>query len=200
MKNFFFSIVVFACFYSCKKERHEPLGGGCDPDRVFPLDYPDLLNMNFKQASYWIHFDSIALTSDSSYVTNPYSDLADLNGCGKYQVLHYNIQHTLTTVPTETLSIYYEGVFSNSGKIYINYSSVENQTGFYSRSYFDSLFIYDRYYKKVEKSTIFDDPSENHFKTVYYMNSEFGLLRKDIYNLSNSLIAKRLLIRKSVLK
>ena len=198
MKKLFFSIFITLFLFGCKKEHREPLGDGCQSEAIFYLN-PDLANMDFFPGNYWVHLDSVSLTYDSSYIANQSTDFWD-SGCGKFQRILYSIQHSLSSTLLENLAVDYRGVFSGSGKIYIDFNTAESEPNLYTRTYFDSIFIYDRYYKKVEKSTVLDDPSENHNKVVYYMNTQFGLLRRDIFNSGNTLLSRKLLVRKTIVK
>lgn len=64
----------------------------------------------------------------------------------------------------------------------------------------DSVFIYDRYYKKVEIYTVMQDKNENNLRTSYYINSDFGFLKKEVFNPNNTSAIRQLLVRKNAIK
>lgn len=65
----------------------------------------------------------------------------------------------------------------------------------------DSMFIYDRYYKNVEGFLKNSDPAENGEKVIYYINTEFGFLRKDVFiGTGNFLKSQKLLKNKFIVR
>lgn len=181
----------------------------CDgtPEHIYNPS-AELTAVYFKEGSYWIYIDSAQVfpSYDSAIVTKFINEFwkVDPLSCDSIQHISYQVQHW--PGPLETFFIFFNSINKNPGcyecgkKVYRPYGTTESEPTQYQRSYYDSLFIYDRYYKKVQVTTILDDPSENHSKVVYYMNSDFGFLRKDVYSTANVLLTKLLLVRKNIIK
>ncbi len=165
---------------------------------------PDLLNGKLKPGTYWIYMDSVSLTIDSTIVTS--ASEGNVGTCDEYHAYGYNMV-TYPALLGSNMAIYQNGIEKNTSglpdsgiKIYTDFNFPDS-TGTYNCHRMDSVFIYDRYYKRVEKVTVNQDPSNvGKTKSIYYFNSDFGLLRQDKFNASSVLTSKRLLKRKNIVR
>ena len=170
----------------------------------YDITSPDLLNGKLKTGTYWIYIDSIGLTTDSTVISS-FSE-GKVGVCEEFNAYGYN----LVSYPNflgSNIAIYQNGIEKNTGglpntgiKIYTDFNFPDSSSAFNCRR-LDSVFIYDRYYKRVEKVTVSADPSNvGKTKSIYYFNSDFGLLRQDKFNASSVLTSKRLLKRKNIVR
>ncbi|MBP7809789.1 MAG: hypothetical protein KA163_10885 [Bacteroidia bacterium] len=200
-------LVTFILLSSCaKKDRDDGLGSdACNIPINTPISSTDLLKADFKTGSYWIFLDSISLTYDSAIVIQESNDYQHTSGfCEnqKNQIITYKIKY----FPSLVIEDYRIGgdlagiTKTPYTTVYIEFNQPQTPSSQYSFVYYDSLFIYDRYYYRVEKSTITQDVTENNNTVIYYMNSDLGFLRKDIINTSSAVISKKFLIRKNIIK
>ena len=196
MNRKFFNYIAFVfILMGCRKEHGPVLGHSPNHSNITS---PDLINMKFKSGTYWVFTDSITNTSDSNYIINPL-EFMDINSgetytfqvqtcCNKenYQIVTWGINRTGPYQSTDEL-IYrpFNTPFIPPASNYIP---------------LDSMFVYDRYYKNVEKTIVDPDPLESNKKVIYYLNADYGFLRKDIFSSSNTLISKKLIIRKNIVR
>ena len=200
MKKLFFLVSVVA-LTSCQKG--EDVTVKCS-DTYYNITSPDLLNAKFKTGTYWVYLDSVSLTTDSTLVTS-HSE-GDAGKCSEYHAFGFNMV-SYPALKASNMAIYFNGLLKNSGGlptsgvlIYTDFNFPDS-TSIYNCSRFDSVFIYDRYYKRVERVTVAKDPSNiGSTKSIYYFNSAYGLLRQDIFNSSSALTAKKLLMRKNIVR
>lgn len=200
-------MISLAFFFSCSKEKQ--MVNACDTSTQYLST--DITQFKFKENSYWVFIDSISLTIDSMYVDT---------------VLYYGMYPFKTTCPTKTYEGYGFSVRSSldpskqdvyrlkggavdrnpallsdvNSSVYLDYDFGTLQPGSNNTLVKkDSVFIYDRYYKKV---VIITKPTDNTElkKTVYYTNSEFGFLKKEIYSSANVLLSKKVLKNKNVIR
>lgn len=200
MRQLLLLLTVFA-IVSCDKDKEEKI----ECDSVFyDINSPDLLNNKLLQGSYWIYLDSITMTTDSTIVSSVSEGTT--GKCKEYKAYAYNMV-SYPALLGSNMAIYYNGIEKNTGglpnsgiKVYTDFNFPDSSSTF-KCSRLDSVFIYDRYYKRVEKVTVDADPSNpGRTKSIYYFNSEFGLLRHDKFNASNVLTSKKLLRRKNIVK
>lgn len=171
----------------------------------------DIAKLKLKKNSYWVFIDSVSMTIDSMYIDS---------------VLYYGMYPFKTSCPTKTYEGYGFSVKSSldtskddfyrlkggsfdrntksltdlNGAVYLEYNFGTLSTGSTSTLVKkDSVFVYDRYYKNVVIITKPNDNTELK-KTVYYTNSEFGFLKKEIYSTSNTLISKKVLKSKNIIR
>lgn len=210
----FLNIIIVALFVvvsACEKPGPGIKGPKCDnpPQKIYNPS-AELTATHFKTGSYWIYvdssqtvpgYDSARVTSFMDVFGKPYPEY-----CDSVQYIAYIINHW-PQGPAEGFTIFFASIRKNAGcadycgeKVYLPYGTTEDEPSKYQRTYYDSLFIYDRYYKKVQKTVIFNDPSENNSKVIYYMNSDEGFLRKEVYSKTNALLKKLLLVRKNIIK
>jgi hypothetical protein len=90
----------------------------------------------------------------------------------------------------------FDGTLNSGTQIYDDFDRTTSMTN-YQIEKFDSLLIFDQYYKRVLRVEIEKDHTENNNKSIYYINSEFGFLRHVIY-LDNILSSKKILMRKKI--
>lgn len=200
MKKIILLLSVFA-MVSCNKDQDttEPCNTPFND-----ITSPDLLQGKLKAGTYWIYMDSVSLTIDSTIVTS--ASEGNVGSCEEFHAYGYNMV-TYPALLASNMAIYYTGIEKNTGglpasgiKIYTDFNFPDSSSSF-NCSRFDSVFIFDRYYKRVEKVTVKNDPSNpGKTKSIYYFNSEFGLLRHDKFNASNALTAKKLLKRKNIVR
>lgn len=196
-----FLLVFAALFFGCGKEEDVTVKCG---DEFYDITSPDILNAQYKPGTYWIYLDSITMISDST-VIKTISD-GKTGKCEEYRAYGMNLV-SYPNLLGSNMAMYITGIEKNTGgspetgiKIYTDFNFPDSSSTF-NCSRLDSVFIYDRYYKRVEKVTVAKDPSNpGKTKSVYYFNSAYGLLRQDIYNSSNVLSNKKLLVRKNIIR
>lgn len=200
MKKIIFILSVFV-LTSCGKE--EDVTSQCN-EPYQDISSPDLLNGKLKPGTYWIYLDSISLTTDSTVVTS--ASEGDVGVCEEFHAYGYNMV-TYPALLASNAAIYYTGIEKNTGglpnsgiKLYTDFNFPDSSASF-NCSRLDSCFIYDRYYKRVEKVIVANDPSNpGKTKSIYWFNSDFGILRHDKFNASNVLVWKKLLKRKNIVR
>jgi len=157
---------------------------------------PDLLNCCFKTNSYWVYIDSVSNTTDSVYV--------EAYGYEIYQVSYTDYSTTKseyfsfrTKSSSETTGFIVEednlrktGANNSITTIYVDYNKEYSE-------HLDSTYIYDRYYYRVLKVVVAVDETEENNTSIYYTNSDYGILRHDIYS-DTVLLSSKVLMRKDV--
>ncbi len=200
MKKLFLLLLVVT-FVACNKE--EDVTVKCS-DTFYDIISPDLLNAKFKTGTYWVYLDSISLTTDSTIISN-FSE-GNSGKCSEYHAYGYNMV-SYPALKALNIAIYYNGIMKNSGglpasgiRVYSDFNFPDSSSTFIC-SRLDSVFIYDRYYKRVEKVIVANDASNpGSTKSIYYFSSYFGIIRQDIFNASSVLTAKKLLMRKNIIR
>ncbi|MBL7884149.1 MAG: hypothetical protein JNL69_08765 [Bacteroidia bacterium] len=197
------SILLFV-FNSCKKE-NSPQKINCGSSNLISyITSQDLIKCKYITGSYWVYVDSVSLQYDSVYISNYSQGFMEENVCkNKYE--HHSFQTvSFTTNNTKDYAVVAGGLFKNVNgfntgtKIYNEYSSANSYTNFIINR-LDSMYVYDQYYYNVLKATIDNDASEQNRKSIYYINSDFGFLRHEIYQ-NSALILNKILIRKNILR
>lgn len=199
-------IFVFQSFVSCKQSGSSEKAPDCRrPSQTYYITDPGSNQAKFKTGTYWVFYDSITSTIDSNVVYEHSSGFSkpplacDDSEYWFFRVKRYNPFEW----GHEWYSIDPRGMGLNPMEHLFDpniYSPVLSNSSLSTHVRLDSIFVYDRYYKNVEMSTFFNDPVETGNKAVYYFNPEFGFLRKDLFNASNQLTRKRLLIRKNIIR
>lgn len=156
----------------------------------------EISNFKFKKGSYWVYIDSVSLAIDTMKI-----DTILFNGfVNSGQCYNGNIEYYCFRVNNGSPKNEYS---LQGNKLFLNQTDIVG-TGreiyIDSSPKIDSIFIYDRYYRSVVSNIHLSEPSENNNKTVYYTNSTFGFLKKEVYNSSNQLISKRLLKDKFIVR
>jgi len=169
----------------------------------------DLLNCCFKTDTHWVYIDSVSNDIDSVYVVNhdhyyqeEYDsqhishDIEYFTFCTRSSL---NLESADYKILSQSLTQY---INTNYHTIYYDYDRTsDGALGQGGNAFFhlDSIFIYDQYYYRVFKVEDPDDTTENYNKSIYYTNSEYGILRHDIYSDSVLLSSKRLM-RKNIIR
>ncbi|MCD6069452.1 MAG: hypothetical protein K0S33_4278 [Bacteroidetes bacterium] len=224
MRRIVFSIYILFLVFACKKEEpKKPVsssgmshGGPCPGGYYYHHHSSDVTKQKFRPNSWWVYEDSVSIQSDSCYVSSVIGEgSAQIGLCHIHETYSYSLQHT--TNRTDRIYLVDEQIHSLSGSIdflyispfYYNFDRVSYTAALYTGVLLqqpdtilkvDSMFVYDRYYKKVVISKVRHAPTEDSLKTVYYTNSDFGLLRKDVFNTNGTLKHKWLLKNKNVIR
>jgi hypothetical protein len=204
---------------SCKKKEPspaEPVPQSPGPNGV-PI-HQDVAKMKFRLNSYWVYVDSLSAQTDSSFV-----DSIRFDGYFHFPGVHPSPD------PYEVYIYFLRSSFSGNSQPYVLVASTQQRnsmammgpgngtTTYASYTYAtgypvnnssagdtisvrDSLFVFDRFYNKIVISQRQNDPDEGNLKTIYYSNSDFGLLRKDVFNTNGTLKHKWLLKNKNVIR
>ena len=189
---------------SCNKEDENSGHNPCGDKFTAEITSADLQNCMYKTNTYWVYIDSLNNIVDSVFVENFNHDFIK-DDCGNIYEIHSF--KTISANPPESTEymVVAGGLFkgfngiSNAGtQIYDDFYTTTSMTN-YQIEKFDSLFIFDMYYKKVLRVEIENDHSENNNKSIYFINSEFGFLRHDIYS-RNILASSRILMRKNIVR
>lgn len=200
MKNLTYLIGILSfALVSCKKEK-TPLSY-CSPDTYY-ITSSDLINCEYKIGSYWIIIDSSTMFIDSVRISTVNHGFSNIY-CDKFETHSYMRISNLTSF--DPYAIYAGGLYKRSTagaysgiKIYDDYDNPSTITPNETR--FDSLFIYDRYYYRVLRKEIEDDWTEGYNRSVYYTNSEYGLLKHEIYDDNNYRVSNKILMRKNIVR
>lgn len=202
-KLLFVGLILLTVIFSCKDENNNPEHNPCSGiETTIYITSTDLQNCRYKTNSYWIYVDSVNNSIDSvsieSFNQNFIEDI-----CGNsYEIHSYKTTSSNSTEKTDFVVVAgglfkdFEGRVNSGFQIYSDFSNATSMTN-YKIEKFDSLYIYNMYYKKVLRIEIEKDPTENNNKSIYFINSEFGFLRHDKYS-ENILISKKILIRKHI--
>jgi hypothetical protein len=204
--RFVIGIFILVLFFSCKKE--QPQIPDQSPSVPVHNMSNDLRKWKFKVNSYWIYEDQVTLQTDSAYI-----DLITHNGPesfinNTYEVYGYRLRHTVTADTDHFFfggggAGVYRGVFDpRRSFVYVDYTIPSASTYYPQDSVFrsDSLFVYDRYYQRVVSIHLQGEICEDSLKTTYYSNSDYGLLRKDVFNTNGTLKNKWMLKSKNVIR
>lgn len=199
------TIFSIAFFLSCKKDKipsNTYFGATGPPLKAITMQ--EMADMKYKPGTFWFFIDSVSLASDSLIVTKYYNGVILYptygfssefyriftkdypgNNLDYYTLLPYNLSRGGDTV----------GYGLGSQLIYESRAVTGSST-----VHIDSFYVYDRYYHNVGITTCPADPTENNHKTIYYINSQYGFLRKDIYDSGNNLISKKVLKNKLIVR
>lgn len=177
---------------SCKKETGDNgHGSGCHDICISP----EISNFKFKKGTYWVYIDSVSLLIDTMRVDSVlFNGMTDAPQC--YKTLDYYCFQVNNGSPKNKYSL-------QTNKLMLNQLDfLGNGTIIYvdSSPKLDSLFVFDRYYRSVVSYTHASEPSENNNKTVFYSNTAFGFLKKEVFNSSNQLVSKKLLKDKVIIR
>jgi hypothetical protein len=206
-------LLGFLGFACQKKEPRSPDHDGCtNNNSKYYLD-SDLKQFKYLKNTFWVYVDSVSLNIDSTFVDSIlYTGFIEIsaNNCidGYNEEYFYRVK--------KTLAPFYDSVLVEAGfndvrrwngtkvsGIYYEYNKTANNTSYSAGDTIfkrDSMFIYDRYYKQVILFSHKADVNEGNLKTIYYANSAFGLLRKDVFYSNGSPKNKFLLKNKSILR
>jgi hypothetical protein len=198
------STLISIILFSCNKEKHTEQGPCHDAGQSILISDAGLQQAKYKTGTYWVFYDSLSLSIDSNIITSQssgtitaYCGVAEVHtfsltkfGTSVGNLENYRVdQFGITQNPTENLII---------PKIYFPSYSADNSAA--AHTSMDSIFIYNQYYKNVMTTSFTNDPIEPGYKAIYYFNTDFGFLRKDLFNSANQLIKKRQLIRVKIIR
>ena len=196
-------VVVFAS--SCKKRQsNEDKGPDCKDGMKYISS--DITKFKFIKGTYWQYIDSVNLAVDSLAIDTAVSGISSEPSCSASLFEYYTYKTTDYPLNTsETYNLTGVAVYRNTNAlsgfpaIYYDYvSSAPGNFGTCSLSKQDSLFVYDRYYQNIVKVVHYGGQSSN--KIIYYSNSAFGVLRKEVYDTSGSLLSKKILKNKVIVR
>jgi len=157
---------------------------------------PDLLKCCFKTNSHWVYIDSVSNSTDSVYVEKyaydiyqvSYTDYSTTNS--EYFAFRTKSSSETTGFHVEEDNLRKTGANNSITTIYVDYSKEFGE-------HLDSTFIYDRYYYRVLRVVVPEDETEDNNTSIYYTNSDYGILRHDIYS-DTILLSSKVLMRKNV--
>ena len=89
----------------------------------------------------------------------------------------------------------FSGSINSGQRIYLGYD--KNYLANCLSDTIGTMFIFDQFYSNVVRVEVGNDATENNNKCLYYINSEFGILRQDIYSGAN-LISQKVLMDKVI--
>lgn len=189
---------------SCKRnDKCSHCPNSCSSETIFLNS--EISKFKFLKNTFWVYTDSVSFSTDSVFIDSILSNGMFPSSTCSARLLQI---YAFRTSPTNT-STGIKDVYVLSANDMIKDATKEND---FSRSIYsshvpngistmiDSIFIFDRYYKHVEITTVLSDGRESGAKTSYYVNSDFGILRKDVFNSNGTLKSKKLLMRKNILR
>jgi hypothetical protein len=192
MKSVFGLSILLALTVSCKKGSQDN-GHGSDCHNAYMS--AETANFKFKKGTYWVYMDSVSLITDTVRVdTVLFNGMIDIPQCSGLATMEYYRFRINTGSPKNEYAV-------NLNELILNQTNGSGTTIYTANMpRIDSVFIYDRYYRSVQSYTKANEPSENNHKTVFYTNSTFGFLKKEVYNSSNQLISQKLLKDKYIVR
>ncbi|MBK7212246.1 MAG: hypothetical protein IPH88_02880 [Bacteroidales bacterium] len=200
----YMGLILPTLLFSCKKDDNGIGDNPCGEKFTVSITSADLLSCEYKTGTYWVFTDSTDNSTDSIAIRSFKQEFIK-DACGNSYETHSFQAYSSKSAELTQYVIAAGGLFkdydgtSNSGTLlYDDFNTATSKTNYLIEK-FDSLYIFDRYYHKVLRIEIGDDPTENHNKSIYFMNSDFGFLGQDIYS-GNFLISKKVLIRKQIVR
>jgi hypothetical protein len=218
--NFYVLLMLLISVFSCKKEDSNniviPKNSG-KPENYYdhhvncfhctiPIDSTDLFKCKYKTGSYWVYYDSVTNSIDSQYVIEFTQNLQLWNP-------YYFETHSFKVASSQSSTVdnyflFSDGLFKvfNPGfkkhnPIYTRIDTINYymNTVYHYPHALDSLYIYDKYYYNVQIKDIENDTIENNKRSIYYANSEYGILRHDIF-FQGVLESKKVLMRNQIIR
>ena len=193
MKLFIYiTFLLSISLFSCKKNTNES-DHSLDCNMIYLSS--EISNFKFKKGSYWVYIDSVNLSIDTMKIdTVLFDGFSNTPSCRKNLEFYYFRVNKGS--PKNEYSLQANKLFLNQTDI------VGTGTEIYidSSPKIDSMFIFDRYYKSVVTNTHPHELSENNNKTIFYTNTTYGFLKKEVYNSANQLISNKLLKDKFIVR
>lgn len=196
-------LILITALFSCNKDDNTS-HNRCGDEITAYITSTDLQNCKYKTKSYWVYIDSVNNSFDSVFIRSFNQDFIE-DICGNSYEIHsfetfssYSSELKDYVVVSGGLFKDFDGTTNSGTQIYDDFYTTTSSTN-YQIVKFDSLLIFDQFYYNVLRVDLGNDPSENHKKSTYYINSEFGFLRHDIYS-DNILISKKVLLRKNIIR
>lgn len=206
MRHIFYIGLIILGFVlvSCDKEDENSGHNPCGDKFTADITSTDLQNCMYKTNSYWVYIDSVNNTIDSVSVENFNRGFIE-DICGNsYEIHSFKTISSNSSESTDYVVVAgglfkdFDGTPNSGTQIYDDFSTTTSMTN-YQIEKLDSLFIFDQFYEKVLRVEIENDHTENNNKSIYFINSEFGFLRHDIYS-ENILILRKILMRKNIVR
>jgi hypothetical protein len=204
MKNsLYIGLILLLTLFSCNKDDDNPGHNPCAGDETTSyITSTDLQNCKYKTNSYWVYVDSVNNSFDSISIESfEQGFIEDICG-NSYEIHSFKTISSNSSESTDYVVVAgglfkdYDGTPNSGTQIYDDFSTATSMTN-YQIEKFDSLFVFDMYYKKVLRVEIENDRTESNNKSIYFINSEYGFLRHDKYS-DNILISKKILMRKNI--
>jgi hypothetical protein len=196
-------LIIALALVSCGKD-DEDSRNRCGNITTAEITSTDLQNCMYKTNSYWVYIDSVDYTTDSISVESFDQGFVE-DICGNLYEFHSfetisnnSSEQTDYVVVAGGLFKDFDGTPNSGTQIYDDFDLTSSMTNYQIEKY-DSYFIYDRFYENVLRVEIETDATENNNKSIYFINSEFGFLRHDIYS-DNNLISQKILMRKNIVR
>ncbi len=205
------SLVITAMITtSCQKEEERHGIGYCSYKDTTFLKHSDLLHCKYKTNTYWVYYDSVKTLIDSVFINKVKRKFIQ-DYCAITEFYTYTTLSTQSSTPT-LYTLVPAGLFKATYNSYngldaqvyspINKkdSSLFEQPGYIYDTLFANKLIYNEYYEHVMRVTITNDKSEQNRKSIYFVNSDFGILKHEIYDENNNLISNKVLLRKEIIR
>lgn len=209
MKNTMKSYLLIGALFiiglsACEKDEPvDPVTGCTNTTQTFSIEDPDLQQFKFLFGSYWVYIDSVGLTTDSVYLYAAGPGNITSN-CGDIIENHTFATTSDLTMDSSFFIVVPGGIYKSNTDtvnynthIYAGFNANSNSN--YQVTKYDSFFVYDQFYYDVTKVDIASDQTENYDSSCYYINSNYGFLRQDIFNSGNQ-ISKRILTNKNIVR
>ncbi len=205
MRNLkYIELILLIALVSCNKDNNQGHNTCGNNKTTSYITSADLQNCQYKTGSYWVFIDSVDNTIDSISIESYYHGFIEDICENSYEIHSFKIISSNLSKKIDYVVVAgglfkgFDGTPNSGTQIYDDFNTTSSMTN-YIIERFDSLFIYDQYYEKVLRVEIEKDKTEDNNKSVYFINSEFGFLRHDIYS-NNILTSKKVLMRKNIIR
>jgi hypothetical protein len=203
MKNINYTFLLLTIiFNSCKKEDNSSKNEPCSSNPTTTnINATDLLNCRYKTGTYWLYVDSITGSTDSVSIDNYNQDFMHDICNNSYQAYHYSTV-SYPSMKTHSYVVVAGGIFKDPSGVNTGTHIYDDYHQTYSNlsTHYDSMFVFNQYYHHVAQTIVARDPTENNYKTVYYINSDFGFLRMDLIDSGGTTISRKILMQKNIIR
>lgn len=190
--------MCFLVFASCQKPPENTKGPHCSDTQTKYIS-PEISNFKFKKGTYWVFIDSVTFVVDTMRIDTASGGIVPYQYCPNIYHEYYSFKIKPESIKSNSDSYSLEGNRLMRNQKYEDGSGDEIFIG--SALKLDSIFVFDRYYKSVEGYLKNSDRSEDGNKTIYYINTEFGFLKKEVYiGTSNWIKSQKLLKDKFIVR
>ncbi len=188
----FLSLIIVLTFTCCKKQENQGHGPSCSNE---PTKYISAVvsGLKFKPGTYWVFIDSATMVIDTMKVLTASGNVIAYQYCKN----NYHEVYSFQVNPKD--------IFSTGDRYTLEEDNMtlnqpyEDGSGYSifvgNAPKLDSMFIYDRYYKNVEGYPKNFNSTQNGDKMVYYINTEYGFLRTDVYWGTSNLIKSQKILK-----
>lgn len=199
-------LFIFAALISCKKEEQPYINTYSDYNHIL-IASDDLLNCCYKTNTYWIYIDSMSNIIDSIYISSHKKDSSMAHEIQSKYELHRYTTKSSQTLETKDYVVVYTGLFigytgeiwnDTVTSIYGDYDNVDTWANL-EMERLDSTYIFNQYYNRVLRVIVENDNTENYNKSIYYVNSDYGILKHEIFD-DTVLISQKVLMRKNIIR